>query len=194
MKLFVAAMFAGAVTTGAALAQSADWTGVYVGATYGATSDNDDQFNGGVLVRGLDYDGHGLGLFAGFNSQRGNLVYGAELGVAPYTTDDPANHIGARERYIDIKGRLGYATGKALVYGVLGFSTATTIESPGNVDIGTSGMNYGLGVDYQVTDRFFMGVEMLQRNLDGDYTSSGFPGWTFDTRSQSLSLRGGFRF
>ena len=89
---------------------------------------------------------------------------------------------------------MGYSAGSALIYGVLGYSTATTVESPGNVDIDTNGINYGVGVDYMVSDRFFMGVELLQRNLDGDYTSSGFPGWTFDGRSQSVSLRGGFKF
>ena len=194
MKHIAAIILATSVTATGAFAQSADWTGFYVGGSYSDTSDEDDLSNGGAFAYSLDYDGSGLGLFAGYNMQRGNLVYGAELAATPYTTGNPADHTGTRNHYFDFKGRLGYSAGSALIYGVLGYSTATTVESPGNVDIDTNGINYGVGVDYMVSDRFFMGVELLQRNLDGDYTTSGFPGWTFDGRSQSVSLRGGFKF
>lgn len=171
-----------------------DWSGLYIGGSYGRTSDSDAQSQGGAVRAGIDYGDSGPGIFAGYNLQRDALVYGAELALVPGTADDPGSHFGTRNHRIDLKGRIGYVLGKALVYGVIGWSGATTVESPGNVDIPTEGLSYGIGVDYQATGRFFLGLEYLQRDLDGDYARSGFPGWTFDSTSRSVSLRAGLRF
>ncbi|MBA3911582.1 MAG: hypothetical protein C0524_17305 [Rhodobacter sp.] len=85
--------------------------------------------------------------------------------------------------------------GKALVYGVLGYTFSTTLESsdPAN-DLSSDGINYGIGVDYRITENVFLGAEYLGRRLDGDYGSVGFPGFTHETDSRTFSIRLGMTF
>lgn len=194
-QLMAAAAVIATVSGASAQSYGGQWQGYYAGGSLNWADDSDDLAVGGAFAFSLDYAGSGLGAFAGYNMQNGNVVFGAEVAYSPFTADDPAGaHSGTRKGYFDLKGRLGYTFGQALVYGLVGYSHATTIESPGNVDIDTDGMNIGLGLDYRVGERAFVGVEIIQRSMDGDYTASGFPGWTFDSRSQAVSVRAGFSF
>lgn len=177
-----------------ASAQSLDWSGFYGGVMAGKTTEEEDLYDGGVLSSTYDYDGGYTGLFAGFNAQNGQVVYGGELAYSPGDVDDPASHSIVHSKYLDLKGRVGYATDPVLFYGVLGYSWANMVESPGNVDETIKGLNYGLGVEYQLNNRVFIGAEYLRRNLDVDYTSSGFPTFTGDVASKSFSLRLGMIF
>ena len=71
---------------------------------------------------------------------------------------------------IDLKGRVGYASADFLIYGVLGYTMSeysdNTTISGGEWDIG--GINYGIGVDYAISDNFVIGAEYLIRDLSGD--------------------------
>ena len=57
-----------------------------------------------------------------------------------------------------------------------------------------SGINYGVGLDYQLNDRFFVGADYTIRNLSGDFDQNAFPGWTTEGPVSSISLRLGMRF
>ncbi len=71
---------------------------------------------------------------------------------------------------IDLKGRVGYASGDFLMYGVLGYTMSQydddTTFSGDEFDIG--GINYGIGVDYAISNNFVIGAEYLIRDLSGN--------------------------
>ena len=58
-----------------------------------------------------------------------------------------------------------YASGDFLIYGVLGY-TMSEYSNTIKWDIG--GINYGIGVDYAISDNFVIGAEYLIRDLSGD--------------------------
>ena len=102
-----------------------------------------------------DYDGAGLlldiasalvagfGGFVGWNAQRGNLVFGAEVGVG--TADLKSNLVFNADDDIDevtigttatVAGRLGYARGSTLAYLMAGVTYADISNVGGDVNGG----------------------------------------------------------
>ena len=55
----------------------------------------------------------------------------------------------------------------------------------------TSGVNYGLGMDFAVTKRVTMGIEYLVRNTDGATFNAG---QTADLDVNTITLRFGYSF
>ncbi|MBA3911495.1 MAG: hypothetical protein C0524_16865 [Rhodobacter sp.] len=161
-----------------------DWSGPYVGLSYGKTS---GEMTYSDIVTVFEFDsGSTPSIFAGYLIQRGNLVYGGELA---YSRGNDATIVGYPdenlESMIDIKGRLGFAANKALFYGVLGYSQVGYYETfLGSQD--TSGFAYGAGVDFAVSNRFTLGLEYLARKTDGDTTN---PGQTRDLDLNTVALR-----
>jgi len=92
---------------------------------------------------------------------------------------------------LDLRGRLGYAVGKALFYGALGYAwgDATIAGS----DVSADGWTLGLGLDYLVSDAVFVGLDWTGRNLDGSY-DVGDGAVDFDSSLNTLSLRVGLTF
>ncbi|MDM7930881.1 outer membrane beta-barrel protein [Tabrizicola sp.] len=167
-----------------------DWSGPYVGLSYGRTSgDLNDSFTV------YDYEtGSAAGGFLGYNLQRGRVVYGAELA---YSSVNDAILVGAGgddslDSLLDLRGRIGFAAGKALVYGAVGYSrgelTVNGTDSPS-----VSGTSLGLGVDFMLGQRAFVGIDYTSRNLSG---TNDNPGNTFDidTTVNSVGLRVGLSF
>ena len=175
----------------APVVQSVDWTGGYVGLSFGAATGNAD-----VPTTSFDYDdGTSLGIFGGYNVQSGSLVYGGELG---YSSVSDVVYAGAGtgnestfDSMLDLRGRLGYATGNALLYGALGYAwgDATIAGS----DVSADGWTFGLGVDYLVSDAVFVGLDWTSRNLDGTYEGAAET-FDFDTSLNTLGLRVGMKF
>ncbi|MDC1379984.1 porin family protein [Octadecabacter sp.] len=155
------------VPTLAPTSTTTDWSGAYVGLSYGFAS-GDYSFS--YIDRDMD-DGSLTQLFGGYQVQRGALVYGGELafGSAQDTvvTGFPTAQV---TDMIDLNGRVGYASCDFLIYGVLGYTMSeysdNTTISGGEWDIG--GINYGIGVDYAISDNFVIGAEYLIRDLSGD--------------------------
>ena len=106
----------------------------------------------------------------GYNLQRDNLVYGAELAFQSGDIKSAAFPDQGIDRLMDLKGRFGYAAGPGLVYGVLGYST-NRVFVPGATSDG-SGISYGVGYDYQINDVFTLGGELVSRKMENDETSS----------------------
>ncbi len=107
-------------------------------------------------------------IFAGYLMQRGNVVYGGELA---YSQGDDATIVGFASEslgtMLDLKARVGMTANNALFYGVLGYSKVDYhFGSVGNQE--TAGLNYGVGVDFAVSNRLFLGAEYLVRKTDGD--------------------------
>ena len=170
-----------------------DWTGGYVGLSFGGVT-GDIDFNP-APARAMD-DGTAAALYGGYMVQRGNLVFGGELALNSVNDTAVTGFVGTSEvtDMTDLKGRLGYASGSFLVYGILGYSFGTyndLIGTPGNKwDI--DGLNYGVGVDYALTNNWILGAEYLLRDVDGDNPAGG--GQTVDIDYDSFSIRATYKF
>jgi hypothetical protein len=161
-------------------------------------SGDDEGFADGDPRVTSDNEGNLAALFLGYNLQRGSVVFGAELGVSGGTiTFENINPLNKFDGMVDLKARIGYATGKVLVYGSLGYvRTDRSFAGPvSNDPIATTGVSFGLGVDAMVGERLFVGLEALQRNLTTDEGDvGGFPSLSFDNHVNTVSLRVGYRF
>eukprot|EP01037_Dinobryon_pediforme_P016690 gene16690-biopygen10150 len=148
------------------------WTGFYVGANtgYGTgsfTKDGKGAF--GSPSSGL------LGLTAGYNYQVGQLVAGIE---ADLDKSWMKSTVGADRGYLtsagSIRGRVGYAVERALVYGTGGFaygnvkaSTPTAIQNKPEY-----GYDVGAGIEYAFTNNISAKAEYLYTSL-GSKTFAG---------------------
>jgi outer membrane immunogenic protein len=176
----------------APVAASTEFAGAYVGLAYGNVGGDGtgilNTINIGPVPFDIDIDSdETFGFFGGYNVQRGNLVYGGEL--AAWAVD--ANTFGSWElaSLIDIRGRVGFVAGDALFYGAAGWSWGTHENTITGVEIGLDGHSLGLGVEYNVTDQLFVGVDYTMRSMDGANADLGL-----DLNVNTLALRGGFRF
>ncbi len=172
-----AALLAGGLA-GVASAQS--WDGAYIGAALGGS--NGDYNHADTL--GNFNSGNGQ-VFAGYNYSMGKMVMGGEVAtvLGNITTTDAGNYI---RNLTDLKFRFGTTFGSALVYASLGYSVGGSTSDGFNYDF--NGVNYGIGMDYAVNDRIFVGAEIVARNIDDGL---GY----LDTRPMTTaSVRAGFRF
>lgn len=166
-----------------------DWSGAYVGLSYGRT-------NNDLTLDSMPFDandGTTTGFFAGYLMQRGNFVYGGELSVGNINdaglTAAPTIEF---TKSIDLKGRAGFAANKALFYGTLGFSKVN-IDFGGLTEIDMDGMSYGVGVDYAVSKTLTVGLEYLARDIDGDLNIMALS-LPSEANLDTLSLRLGLSF
>jgi opacity protein-like surface antigen len=164
------------------------WSGSYCGLSYSSA--------GGTLSYSFgspyDYvDETAIGGFCGNNWQRSNLVYGGELNVTGGSLGhDDINVVGELGTRIELRTRVGYALGDALVYGFLGYGRSEITwggNAPG--EYGVAGGTYGLGVDYMVTDSMFASFEVSNLELKGTVTTGIV---THDINV--ISLRIGWKF
>ncbi|MEL6684397.1 MAG: outer membrane beta-barrel protein [Pseudomonadota bacterium] len=164
----------------------AEWSGPYAGLSFGFTAAAEYSQDDGVFA--ID-DSRIFGAFAGYQSQSGSLVFGAELAItnAPDAVLVDAPEFSILAPNVDLKGRLGYDLGDILAYGVVGMSrlnvASSDEEAPGN------GPNIAFGVDYQVSDQLAVGAEYLVRRIEGRAFDEDIT-----TDLDDLSLRASFRF
>ena len=167
---------------------STDWSGSYCGLSYSSGGGTDAGSNGSTY----DYfDDTAIGVFCGNNWQRSNLVYGGELNVTAGSLvldDGWGRELGTRT---ELRARVGYAMGDALVYGFLGYGTSEITWVGGTPPFGydVAGGTYGMGVDYMVTDSMFAGFEVSNLELTG---TKGGGEHTHDINV--ISLRIGWKF
>jgi outer membrane immunogenic protein len=168
-------------------AEAHDWSGAYVGLSYGKTG---GDLNDSFADFELDSD-KATGAFVGYNIQRGQMVYGGELAFA--STDTVVVGGGGDDTFdsmLDLRGRVGLSAGKALIYGALGYSRAEmTINGTDGATL--SGISYGVGVDVAVSSRIFVGIDYTRRNLDGRNDADTFD---LDSTLNTVGLRVGLSF
>lgn len=175
------------ISAGAAAAQ--DWSGSYGGLSLtNLRGDWQHRNASGVVYNDGAYSNDaGLGLFAGYNFQSGQFVYGAEVAVAQpggFCFEEYPNE--CTDRLVDLKARLGFAAGSALVYGVAGMTRADYDLGGTQVLTGTA---YGLGLDFRLSEKYFVGGEVLRRELD--YADQDYK---TEHSINSVSLRFGMSF
>jgi outer membrane immunogenic protein len=169
-----------------ATAQDAgNWSGAYAGLTASSNS-GDMLYNDGGAY---DLDGNNVGLMFGYNHPLGPWVVGGELVYSKGRVEEVGNTSFAYESWTDIKARAGYAFDNALIYGTLGTTFSTWDEGGSSFD--GDGVLYGVGVDYLVSPRFFVGAEYLVRDLKSDWNATGD---TLDADVTTLAVRAAMKF
>ncbi|WP_341366280.1 porin family protein [Yoonia sp. BS5-3] len=169
----------------------ADWSGGYAGLNFGTTTGDLDFFDTDVAQE-LD-DGTTVGVFAGYQVQSGAFVYGGE--VAIFNTSDAFvtgfSESEISEPMFDFKARGGYTIDDVLLYGLLGMSSGIYTNLPDD-EWDVSGLNYGIGAEYIIGDKFVVGAEYLVRDLEGDNPDGG--GQTVQIDFDTLSFRASYKF
>ncbi len=179
------------------------WTGFYVGGSAGFISQNTTvtDIDGALFVPGDTYGipGHGglFGVNVGYNYQMGAVVFGLEADIAFSTLDDsialtPFGSINLSSKVNSlgtVRGRIGYAFDRALLYATGGWayghvenSLTSALFPAANVSLSNnrSGWTIGGGLEYAMTNNWTIRAEGLYVDL-GDSTGVSSVGcrWGF---------------
>ena len=154
------------------------------------------------------------GLLAGYNYQIGNLVLGVEGDVEGWTvgkiryTSLTGDFLTAHSTWGgSVRGRLGYAADRALLYvagGAAFVSNETSIPTTG-VSIGGDGTRFGwtvgAGVDYAFTNNWFTGLEYRYSQFQSksfiypiSVLNLGMIGLRQDINNNQVTARIGYKF
>ena len=156
---------------------SADWTGFYAGAQLGYGQLKSDAI--AEEPQDLLY-----GVHAGYLYDLGNIVVGAEI-------DYDMTEIGFAAPAVDLdsvarfKLRAGYDAGAFQPYLTAGVAQASV---SGALDGNSDGEFAGLGLDYQLSDSFRVGGEVLAHQFD-NLVDSGV-----DVKATTFTLRASYSF
>lgn len=158
------------------------WSGFYAGADVGYAwmRDSLTQNDGSAIAFTSRPQPKGAlgGVFAGYQMQSGNLVYGVESDVElSGLKGSSTNHYGTEDYYHSVKtnvrgslrARLGYAFGPALIYATGGVAAASFKTSQTNLDYPADGSHsgkttrfgwtLGAGVEYKLTSAWSLRTE-----------------------------------
>lgn len=191
------------------------WSGAYVGAAigYGWGDHTVTEFNDGGVPSGFvrDYDSDGFigGVFAGYNWQSSQFVYGIE-GDIEYTDIDGGFVISGDSVTVDVglqgslRARAGFAFDRFMVYGTGGVAFADidydlidngVAETVGETAVGWT---IGGGAEAAVTDQIFVRAEYRYTDFGTENFDSAvaFPGLNYDqdTAFHTVRLGVGYKF
>lgn len=172
-----------------------DWSGAYGGIGLSANNGVDTRGFDDIPTDSFDLSGNQYGLFVGYNFQAGQIVYGGELayvgGEVAYDIP-PDFYVG---QTVEIKGRVGYATGRTLLFASLGWMQADKRYGTTGPTVKATGPSLGLGIDAMVGERMFIGAEYQRRTTKvGTGDIPGIPVQSNEHEIDSLALRLGMRF
>jgi outer membrane immunogenic protein len=163
------------------------WNGPYAGVL--VSPGMSGEYEGSTFI---PLDGpFAFGVFGGYNiNPNGPLVFGGEVAYWP-TLGDPFGFQDGDEltNLIDLRARVGFAVGNALVYGAAGWSMGNWYDDFFGDDFSMSGLNYGGGVDMMISDRIFVGAEYVIREMSGETGGN-----TVDLNFDMIQIRAGFQF
>ena len=119
-----------------------DWSGLYAGGLVSFDS-GEVQYSKGGSMGPIDEleSTTAFGGFAGYNIQRGTLVFGGEVAATSGGISTVRSSNSGYGPIIDLKARVGYSFGKTLAYGVAGWSFATFDN--GRDQFASSGFAFG---------------------------------------------------
>lgn len=165
----------------------ADWTGSYLGAMLGYNWGTFDPNTGA----NVDVDGFLIGAFAGYNFQTGALVFGGEVDLAITSMDGSTGTRSADADWVgSVRGRLGYAFDRHLIYGTagVGFMSADVNLGGANKDKTHTGIIVGAGFESMLNKSFSARAEYL-------FTAYGEQEYSnIDTDSNSHAVRAGLGY
>lgn len=173
------------------------WAGFYMGANIGygtgdvwATGDTGRIHSTGVVG----------GMHAGYNWQVGSFVFGAEgdfglsgmrgrAAIGDDVFDAHTRHMGS------IRGRMGFAFDKALLYGTAGYGwnnvslSLNDINGKSSVGHSNGGFVYGGGLEYKLTRNLSLRGEVLRYETSGQWDLND--GSKVTVHSPSMEFRTG---
>ena len=152
-----------------------DWSGFYAGLQYG-------QGNAELSDSDFDSDYDAYGLHAGYLFDFGQVIAGAELDYNKVDLDQ----IDDDADLWRLRGRAGYDMGRFQPYATLGVARVST-DVAGN-DISETGITYGLGAEYLVTEKFSVGAEYSRSDFS-DVIADGI-----DLDTDLVQVRASYRF
>ncbi|MFS8145683.1 outer membrane protein [Rhizobium sp. BR 249] len=134
------------------------WSGPYFGIDGGAAWLNGD-FSAGGVSDSQDFNGGVFGGFAGYNFQFDSIVVGIEGNLEYNWNEEEVLGGDAGTDWAGaVRGRVGYAFDRALLYGAAGWATTRGyVDLPG-LDKETetfNGYTVGAGVDFAITNNIF---------------------------------------
>ena len=135
-------------------APAGDWSGAYVGAT--------GSWNAGHINNSGYANAFGLGGYAGYNWQDGQLVYGAEGNIDYNGAQNISNGVKTTEGVNGaIRGRVGMDMNPFLIYGAAGIAASNVQVSNGSASDsrGVIGWTAGVGAETKLTDNVTARVE-----------------------------------
>lgn len=174
-----------------------DWSGFYVGAQGGYVWTNLDLPSG---FGDEDFDGGTLGLHAGFNAQNGNLVYGIEADVN-YTWNSNDYLVSGFDVEVgtdwaaSVRGRLGYALDRTLIYGTAGLAITNgyvDVSGVGDESETFTGWTVGAGVEHAFTDNWTARIEYRYSDYGSEDFGLGFG--DFDLTEHAVRVGVSYRF
>lgn len=154
------------------------WAGPYAGVHGGYAWGEADST--GFAAGSDDFDGGRFGGFVGYNWQFSNGFVAGVEGDVNYDWNENSYPTGAE---IDtgfsgsVRGRVGYAMDRALIFGAAGWTaTNASVDGGGFDDDDTlHGWTVGAGLDYAFTDNVFGRVEYRYNDFgDGDLAGANF--------------------
>ncbi len=194
-----------------------DWTGFYVGA-FAGLSTGDFDYDAGLVgdpsALSLGVSGSGAlgGAQIGYDWQSGAWVFGAVADIA--FTSHEANldvaiagfgsaSASSQLTYLGtVRGRVGYAFDRALLYGHGGFAYGRTEQDitvngaeVASGDLNRTGWVLGAGLEYAVTDRISFQTEYSYVDLGRDNLyNDGVIALSEDLKFHTLKAAVNFRF
>ena len=136
------------VVTAPAAPAGMGWGGFYGGVQYGV-GDADLDFMGVTASVG-DFDAFGLHI--GYLHDMGRWIIGGELDYNRVDWDrNPDSDL------LRLRGRVGYDFGRFQPYMTLGIAGVTGEDA--GIDYSETGITYGIGAEYLISDRFSVGAE-----------------------------------
>ena len=135
-----------------------------------------------------------LGVFAAYNFQNGSTVFGGEVRTLHF--NDFIDYLDRNEvrAVIELRWRVGMTRGDALFYGAVGYSVAS-VDPEGETIFDMDGLNVGAGVEYNITDNFFVRGDFTHRTLRGDLvTRPWLRNTPWDQNLQTVTVSAGYRF
>lgn len=145
------------------------WAGFYLGGHIGSTFEDELVVDG--LAGDVDEALAG-GIHAGYNWQRGTLVYGLETDFG--VIDDEFQGDAVTSYLATVRARLGYAFGNTLAYGTGGLALLSFDEEidDGDFDDPSVGFVVGGGLEHKFSPNWSLGVEGLYYEIDSDIEGS----------------------
>mgnify|MGYP002622317243 CR=1 FL=1 len=169
-----------------------DWTGFYLGAQGGyawTTLEN------GFLALDEDFDGGFLGVHAGYNVQNGDWVYGIEGDINYNWAEETFGGVDVGLDWdASLRGRLGYAWDRTLLYGTAGLALANGYVEGGGYDESDTfvGWTVGAGVEHAFTQNVSARIEYRYSDFgDNDF---GLGLGDFELTQHKVGLGFSYRF
>lgn len=204
----------------APVAPVANWAGGYAGGSLGYTFGGDDTVginaddDSGFSLGSVDVKGATAGLHAGYRWQRGNWVFGPELGIEGGSVDasDTIEYLGVP---IDIESKVknilslvlktGYVVNpQTLVYGTFGAArgefeySASAGDFDQTIGYNSTGVAAGLGVERMMSESLSVFAEYQYRDFGSErltFSADGTDETTVATPKHSnIKLGVNFRF